>query len=203
MTPNDLTGYSTLALAIVTFALAIAAFRQAYLSRKAIETTRTETERAFRFETLRQMQAMTPIITAEASPSKPSFFRFLTLRNVGLGPAINIRFSGLLDHADFSAAQYSVAAIAASGAVQTSLRLHKDFAQRWPVHELLIRYEDIFGNTYSTEYQRFEEDSEWYVWSEPWLGKDLGLPRPKRCSEDEAEWGFKGRKYYDAPKGLY
>jgi hypothetical protein len=199
----DLTGYSTFALAVVTLSLAIAAFLQAYLSRRAIEQTKVETERAFGFENLRQMQTMTPIVVAEASPQRPTLFRYLNLRNAGEGPAINARFSGTLNGADFSAAQFSVAAIAPSRIVQTSLQLHKDFEARWPVRELLIRYEDIFGNTYATEYVLFDDQSEWYTWKRPWLGKELGVSRPEQCSEDEAAWGFKGRKYYDAPKGLY
>lgn len=199
----DLTGYSTFALAIVTLALAIAAFWQAYLSRRAIEQTKVETERAFGLENLRQVQTMTPIVVAEASAKRPTFFRYLNLRNAGEGPAINVRFSGSLNGTDFSAAQYSVAAIAPSGIVQTSLQLHKDFEARWPVHQLLIRYDDLFGNTYATEYLLFDDGLEWYKWKRPWLGKDLGMPRPAQCSEDEAEWGFQGRKYYDAPRGLY
>jgi hypothetical protein len=203
VTGFDLTGYSTLALAFVTVALAIAAFWQAYLSRKSIEQTKVETERAFGFENLRQVQMMTPIVVAEASPKRPTVYRYLSLRNVGEGPAINVRFSGALNGADFSAAQYSVAAIAPSGLVQTSLQLHNNFEARWPIYELLMRYEDIFGNTYATEYRLFDDSSEWYRWKRPWLGKELGALRPEQCSEDEAEWGLKPRKYYDASRGLY
>jgi len=40
---------------------------------------------------------LVPIVVAEAPESKPDAFRFLNLRNAGLGPAINVRFSGLLN----------------------------------------------------------------------------------------------------------
>ncbi len=71
------------------------------------------------------------------------------------------------------------------------------------MHELLIRYDDIFGNTYATEYERFEESDEWYTWKRAWLGKELGLPKPEQCSDDEPPWGFNGRSYYDSPKALF
>jgi hypothetical protein len=74
---------------------------------------------------------------------------------------------------------------------------------RNPVTQLAIRHEDLFGNTYSTEYQRFEEHSEWYVWRQPWIGKELGMSRPKFCSEDMPEWGFQSRMYYDIEKQLF
>ena len=199
----DLTGDATLLLALLTGCLAIASFRQNSLSRKAIEATKLEAQQAFAAESLRQTEALTPIVVAEATAANPTQFRFLALKNVGQGPAVNVRFSGLLNGNEFSAAQYGVAALAASGCTSTPLQLHKDFESRWPVYELLIRYEDIFGNTYATEYIRFDEGAEWYTWKRPWLGKDLGLPKPGRCSDDEPPWGFKGRVYYDAPKALF
>jgi hypothetical protein len=108
---SQLIGYSTLALAIVTAFLATAAFWQATLSRRAIHATKLETERGFAFENVHQAQQLTPIIVAEATPRKAEQFRYLSLRNVGKGPAIHVRFSGTLNGVEFSAAQYSMAAV--------------------------------------------------------------------------------------------
>lgn len=192
----DLAGWATLILALV-------ATWQVLVSRAAIEQTRLEAERGFAFEAIHQAQLVTPIVIAEASAKRPGQFRYLTLSNVGQGPAINVRFSGNTWTGEFSAAQHSVAALGSGGISQTNVQLHKDYEKRDPICQLLIRYEDIFGNNYSTEYVTFQEDSEWYVWRRPWLGKRLNLPRPPMCSEDETSWGFHDRQYYDAEKGLY
>lgn len=203
----DLTGYATPFLALVTTLLAIAAFLQANISQKAISEGHRETERAFGFESLRHAQSMTPIVVAEASPRKPEQYRFLALRNAGLGSAINVRMSGVIvgdnGGSEFTAAQHSVAALGPSSMTITAIPLHKNFNSRWPIHELLIRYEDIFGNTYSTEYSVFALESEWYTWRRPWLGKELGVERPADCSEDDPTWGFQPRAYYDAQNRLF
>jgi hypothetical protein len=104
---------------------------------------------------------------------------------------------------EFSAAQYSVAAIGAGGKTQTTLQLHKNFENRSSIAELLIRYEDIIGNTYATEYRRFEETNEWYTWALALAGENWGCPVLRSVPKILRPRGVKGRIYYDGTKGLF
>ncbi len=184
----DLTGWSTLALAFVTTLLAVAAFAQ------IVQSQRAEKGR-FDFELFRLAQSQAPIIVGDVKYDGTTFD--LCFRNVGSGAAINIRFSGLVNYGEFSAAQYGIPAIGA-GAERVAMGRQSGLG----LGELLIRYEDVFGNVYATEYQRLTSDSSWYVWRRPHLGRGF-FPRPAFWSDEYPDWGFKGRIYYDASKGLW
>ncbi len=47
-----------------------------------------------------------------------------------------------------------------------------------------IRAKDLLGNKYITEYRSLGVSLAYPIFREPWLGKDIGAPRPSRCSED-------------------
>jgi len=169
----DLTGWSTLALALVTTLLAGAAFAQ------IVQSQRGE-KRRFEFELFRLAQSQAPIIVGDVKYDGTVFD--LRFRNVGNGAAINMRFSGLVNGQEFSAAQHGIPAI---GAAAERVAMGRQSGQG--LAQLLIRYEDVFGNVYATEYQRLTSDSAWYVWRRPHLGRGF-FPRPSFCSEDYPEW---------------
>jgi hypothetical protein len=53
--------------------------------------------------------------------------------------------------------------------------------------KIRIRYEDIFGYRYITEYQSINEGLSYPVFREPWLGRDFGLRKPTKWS-GEVSW---------------
>lgn len=172
----------------MTTVLAFASFAQ-------IRQSKLGNKRNLEFELYRLAQAQAPIIVGQIKFDGIVFD--LTLRNVGNGAAINIRFSGLVDGREFSAAQNGIPAIGnASELVALRRQSGTGLAQ------LLIRYEDLFGNVYSTEYKQLTSDSAWYVWRRPHLGVGF-IPRPTMCSEEYPDWEFSGRIYCDASKGLW
>lgn len=185
----DLTGWSTVALAFVTMLTAAAAFAQ------IVQFKRAE-KRRFEFEFFRLAQSQAPIIVGGVKFAGGVAFD-LRFRNVGNGAAINIRFSGLVNGEEFSAAQNGIPAIG-PGAELVAMG-----QQSGPgLAELLIRYEDVFGNVYATEHQQLTSDSAWYVWRRPHLGPKF-FTRPAFCSEDHPDWGSNARIYYDAGRGLW
>ncbi len=62
---------------------------------------------------------------------------------------------------------------------------------KWPnvpsssryAQKVRIRYSDIYGNKYITEYRSLSDTLAYPVFREPWLGKEYGFPPPEKCSE--------------------
>ena len=50
-----------------------------------------------------------------------------------------------------------------------------------------IRYRDVHGNKYITEYEAINEGLSYPVLREPWLGREFGFPKPEKWSE-EVSW---------------
>lgn len=107
-----------------------------------IQSQRGE-KRCFEFELYRLAQSQAPIIVGNVKYDGIIFD--LRFRNVGNGAAINIRFSGLVNGSEFSAAQHGIPAI---GAGAEKVAMGRQGGQG--LAELLIRYEDAFGNVYAT-----------------------------------------------------
>jgi hypothetical protein len=60
-------------------------------------------------------------------------------------------------------------------------------AQASYCQKIRIRARDVLGNKYITEYNSLGASLAYPVFREPWLGKEVGAPRPARCSE-EVSW---------------
>lgn len=192
----DLTGHATVYLAVATFILAGITTWSVISQNKAVR-------RGFEFERVRQVPTFAPILTMKvgktsSTPSLNSSSWYLQFSNSGTGPACNVRFSGLYNGTLITAAMYMVPAIGPGKDYTSPIEIQNDGINPFHFNELLIRYEDVFGNLYATEYTRFDDRGGSYIWRRPWVGADFDVPKPEYDSADPAEWGETGREYWDA-----
>lgn len=208
---DALLGYSTVALAVGTFALAGVATWQARLSHRALQQQIDITDREFQFESVRQTFAAAPMVVVELSEERTRMDSYghpvgiersrLILANRGIGPAINVRFSCLVNGKQHYVAETPVAPLGINGVFDTDIEVAPDGAQAFHVNELVIRYNDVFGNLYASEYSLVSEKGGWHEWKRPWVGMEFGYARPTQCSEDPPEWGYQGREQYQQAQG--
>jgi hypothetical protein len=115
--------------------------------------------------------------------------RTLYVINKGNGAARYVTVSGMTPGTDKtyeirSAAGHVVQTLAPGEerAVMTLAYPTGSYAQN-----IRVRYEDIFGCRYITEYQSINEGLSYPVFREPWIGRDFGLRRPTKWS-GEVSW---------------
>jgi hypothetical protein len=154
---------------------------------------------------VRQVPTVAPLLTVgierrvHPSPISPSYY--LTVSNAGLGTACNPRLSTLYNGETLTAAGNTLPAICPGHTEATAIDVRKDGSREFHFDQLVIRYEDVFGNRYSTEYKLFNSTCKDHVWRRPWVGKDFDVPKPLHDSADPPSWGSNGREYVDAANG--
>jgi hypothetical protein len=116
-------------------------------------------------------------------------FRMLYVANVGGGVAYNVTVSGMTHYRNdsyttVSAAEHVIAVLAVNEARYV-------FGLTYPsqsyARNVRVRYVDVLGNKYITEYRSINEGQLFPIFREPWLGKDDGFPAPEKSSA-EVSW---------------
>jgi len=193
----DLTGGDTVALAVGTFCLAV-------ITAVSIWTQNAAVRRGFDFERDRQVPLVAPMLSAGiagsgSTPVGVATHWFLKFTNSGLGPACNPRFSSLYNGQTLTSTSDLLPPLAPGKSFTTGISINNDAGgKEFHFDQLVVRYEDIFGNLYSTEYLRFDAGRRDYVWRRPWIGKAFLVPKPQNDSADPPTWGHQSREYVDA-----
>jgi hypothetical protein len=119
-------------------------------------------------------------VRAEYEDSVP--FRMLYVSNNGGGTAYNVTVSGMTP--EVSAAEHVIQTLAVDEARYV-------FGLSYPAQtyarNVRVRYLDVFGNKYITEYRSINEGELFPIFREPWLGKDDGFAPPEKSSA-EVSW---------------
>jgi hypothetical protein len=195
----DLTGHATAWLAVATFILAA-------VTTWAVISQNQAVRRGFDFERVRQVPTVVPLLTlrigkTSSNPQLNSSSWYLQFSNSGMGAACNPRFSSLYNCQGITAAMHMVPSIGPGERFTSAVEIVNDGPRPFHFDEMVIRYEDVFGNLYATEYHLFNERGGDYVWRRPWVGKAFNVPKPQHDSADPPEWGRKGRELVDAGTG--
>jgi len=192
----DLTGHATVWLAIATFILAL-------ITVWSVIQQGISTKRGFEFERVRQVPTVAPLLSVrigrgENTPANVPGAWYLRVQNSGLGPACNPRLSSLYNGATLTAAGNTFPAIGAGESFGTLIEIQNDGPRGFHFDELVIRYEDVFGNGYRTDYRMFSSSCADHTWRRPWVGVSYGIAKPEFDSADPPPWGQQGREYLDA-----
>jgi hypothetical protein len=127
-------------------------------------------------------------------------FRMLYVSNEGAGIAYRVTVSGMIP--DYRNASYK--AVSAAEHVIGVLAVNEAryvFGLSYPAQSyarnVRVRYLDVFGNKYITEYRSINEGPLFPIFREPWLGKDHGFAPPEKSSA-EVSWPIENYERHEA-----
>jgi hypothetical protein len=127
-------------------------------------------------------------------------FRMLYVSNKGGGTAYNITVSGMIpDHRNASYKTVSTAehVIQVLAVNEARYVFGLTFPSRSYARNVRVRYLDVFGNKYITEYRSINEGQLSPIFREPWLGKDHGFAPPEKSSA-EVSWPIENYERHEA-----
>jgi hypothetical protein len=168
----------------------------AYTTRKlAIETKDSVdvSQAALRLELIRDARSLAPLIVAAIESvnfadgpdddAETVPVDELQLTNRGQGVALRIRFSATTSRgATYGAADHVQQPLAPGETKGVLLNAPPD-----GLNHLRIRYDDLDGNRFLTEYEHLGNRTDLPVYRRPWIAKTLGAARPEPSSE-ELSW---------------
>jgi hypothetical protein len=158
---------------------------------------------AKRTEAIARVRRTAPRVVAEVRAEDEDHvpFRMLYLANSGSGAAYNVTVSAMIP--DGSNAAYKTVS-AASNIIEVLAvdEARYVFGLSYPAQSyarnVRVRYADVFGNTYITEYRSIDEGAPFPIFREPWLGKDEGFPPPENSSA-EVSWPIENHERPPSP----
>jgi hypothetical protein len=139
-----------------------------------------EAGKATALQEIHNARAIAPFIVAEEFGEPPTPL-YMTLRNVGPGLAMNVRYSCIQDGHSIPAAGTFGPPIASGGRYRTEVVVSNPGVKR-----LRIRYDDALGNAYITEYPIFDRAIRAPRYRVPWWP---GSAKPILWS-GELSWEF-------------
>lgn len=160
-------------------------------TRHALALTQQQVELS-RQEAIAVVRRTAPRVVAEVREETAGEipYRGLFVSNKGGGIANYVTVSGMTPQ--FQNASYKMVS-AAENVIQvlavneTRYVFELSFPKGSYAQNVRIRYLDVFGNKYITEYRSINEGLQFPIFREPWLGKDYGFPCPEKSSA-EVSW---------------
>lgn len=156
---------------ISAFSTALAAFatiRITYLTSKSVASTEKIASR--------NEIASSPVVVAEISTDQ-SGVRYISFKNHGLSPSINISFSGEVRGEKFPGTEYNeetctISALHPTGGIcQTKIVIRSQGATQFhEITNLKIKYYDLQGNEFISEYEKFSNNDNAFKWGRNKMG---------------------------------
>lgn len=168
-------------------------------TRQALALTQQQVELSQR-EAVAVVRRTAPRVIAEVREETTEGipYRALFVANKGGGIASNVIVSGLTpDHNGtnkvVSAAEHVIQVLAVNEERDV---FNLSFPIGTYAQFVRVRYLDVFGNKYITEYRSINEHLHAPVFREPWLGRDYGFPPPEKSSA-EVTWPVEHYERHD------
>jgi hypothetical protein len=169
-------------------------------TRQALALTQQQVEMS-RQEAIAVVRRTAPRVVGEVRETESGGipFRALYVSNKGGGIANYVTVSGMTPHYQnasykmVSAAEHIIQVLAVN---ETRSVFELSFPPGSYAQYVRIRYLDVFGNKYITEYRSINEGLQFPIFREPWLGKEYGFQRPGKWS-GEVTWEVEHYERYE------
>jgi len=143
-----------------------------------------ESAKSVRSQYYLQILDSTPIVVAELRAVETGDNADqLVIVNKGKSTALQVRFSCYTSERPISVAQYTLPPLLPGEKFVMPLQIQRAPSTPEWIKHLRIRYLDLYGKYYITEYENLNPSSSYYVWRRPWIGKEVGFPKPEHNSE--------------------